>query len=143
MAIRSPPTYSKGWPAVTEDLRHRYAEALADHMTSPEHKHDGGPAHGFVWDWECCADAVLTVRDAELEQLKDDALGLVAAAAQERDGWRERAEQAELAIARAENLRDKWLAWPEDDMHHAAGLMLAKYLDPRLAAFDDQEPGRG
>lgn len=59
------------------------------------------------------------------------------------DRWRERAEKAELVIARAENLRDKWLAWPPDDMHHAAGLMLAMYLDPRPAALDDQGPEHG
>ena len=137
---------------MAEDLRHRYTEALARHMTSPEHKRDGGPVHGFVWDWGCCADAVLAVRDAELEQVKDDALGLVVEAAQERDGWRERAEKAELVIARAENLRDKWLAWPADDMHHAAGLMLSVYLDgtaygsdePRPSALDGHEdPDRG
>ena len=129
---------------MTEDLRHRYAEALARHMASPEHKYDGGPARGFVWDWECCADAVLAVqnavRDAELEQVKDDALGLVVEAAQERDGWRERAEKAELVIARAENLRDKWLAWPADDMHHAAGLMLSVYLDGTAYGSDEPRP---
>ena len=51
--------------------------------------------------------------------------------------WRERAEKAELVIARAENLRDKWLAWPTGDMHHAAGLMLAKYLSDEPPAPDD------
>jgi hypothetical protein len=109
-------------------------------MTSAEHKHDGGPAHGFIWDWECCADAVLDVRDAELEQLKDDALAVVDESAQEVETWRERAEKAELVIARAENLRDKWLAWPTGDVHHAAGLMLAKHLSDDPPALDDTKP---
>lgn len=39
-----------------------------------------------------------------------------------------RATPAETAVRRAENLRDKWLAYPIGDMHHGAGLMLALYL---------------
>jgi hypothetical protein len=63
----------------------------------------------------------------------------------------ERAEKAELVIARAENLRDKWLAWPAGDMHHAAGLMLSGYLDgtaygsdePRPVGLPDEDADRG
>lgn len=32
-------------------------------------------------------------------------------------------------ITRVRELHAKWLRWPEDDMHHAAGLMLGRYLD--------------
>ena len=49
-----------------------------------------------------------------------------------------RLEQA--AIARAENLRDKWLAWPDGDIHHAAGLMLACYLDGTAYGSDEPRP---
>lgn len=48
----------------------------------------------------------------------------------------ERAEQAEAAIARAERLRNKWLTYPTSDMHHAAGLMLAKHLSGEAFGSD-------
>ncbi|MFD1546977.1 hypothetical protein [Nonomuraea guangzhouensis] len=50
---------------------------------------------------------------------------------------KDHAEDLEHVIARVENLRDKWLAWPVGDMHHAAGLMLAKYLSDEPPALDD------
>ena len=59
------------------------------------------------------------------------------------EALRERVEKAEHVIARAENLRDKWLAWPTDDMHYAAGLMLAKYLSDEPPALDDTEESAG
>ena len=39
-------------------------------------------------------------------------------------------------IARAERLRDIWLTCPPDDMHHAAGIMLAKYLSGEAFQVD-------
>ena len=125
-----------------DDLRHRYAEALARHMTSPEHKYDGGPAHGFVWDWECCADAVLDMRDAELEQLKDDALAVVAESAQERNGWRERAENAE-----AENARIRALHPSREEADAAGQVLCVECAVPAPCktrrTLDDQEADRG
>lgn len=131
-----------------EDLRHCYGKALADHMTSSEHKYDGGPAHGFVWDWECCADAVLsvreTVRDTELEQVKDDALAVVVESAQECKALRERAETAEAAVLRARELAQDLKVEAEEGERganidslraawkasgHAAGLLLAALDD--------------
>lgn len=54
---------------------------------------------------------------------------------QARHREQDRARQAEAerdalkdVIARAERLRDKWLSYPVDDMHYAAGLMLASHL---------------
>lgn len=44
------------------------------------------------------------------------------------------------AVARAENLRDKWLAWPNNDMHYAAGLMLKVYLDGTAYGSDEPRP---
>lgn len=44
-----------------------------------------------------------------------------------------RAARAEAVLARAEQLRDKWLAYPVDDVHYGAGLMLACYLEPQPA----------
>jgi hypothetical protein len=42
---------------------------------------------------------------------------------------REQASEAEATVQRVRALLEKWLSWPADDPHHAAGLMLARYLD--------------
>ncbi|TYB69707.1 hypothetical protein FXF51_05970 [Nonomuraea sp. PA05] len=73
-------------------------------------------------------DAYSIVR-AQLKAIREEAAGLAA-----------KLGEAELALARMENLRDKWLAWPPDDMHHAAGLMLSKYLDGTAYGSDEPRP---
>lgn len=50
------------------------------------------------------------------------------------------AERTAVTIARVQNLRDKWLAWPEGDLHHAAGLMLGAYLDGTAHGSDEPQP---
>ena len=101
---------------MADDLRQRYAAAILARLAQT------GPTPS---DYDI-ADAVMAVRDEDLQ------------------AWQERAENAEAAIARAENLRDKWLAWPEGDMHHAAGLMLSKYLSDEPPALDNtKETERG
>jgi hypothetical protein len=41
-----------------------------------------------------------------------------------------------VMVERVERLRDKWLAWPEDDMHYAAGLMLDRHLSGEAFSLD-------
>lgn len=111
-----------------DDLRHRYAEALAAKFTYPVYRSDrdgenervdnaepadridqspyvmstAGDGCRSFWTPTCAelGEVVAAVRDEELEQLKDDALGVVADAAEELQMWRERAETAELRVAR-------------------------------------------
>lgn len=45
-------------------------------------------------------------------------------------------EQLRAALDRVERLRDKWLTWPKDDMHYAAGLMLDRHLSDKAFALD-------
>jgi hypothetical protein len=58
------------------------------------------------------------------------------AASQAAEVERLRAELTETRaeIGRAERLRDKWLTYPRDDMHYAAGLMLDRHLSGKAFA---------
>lgn len=70
--------------------------------------------------WACYlayADAVSAVADAEHMALKRAHIALA-----------EQAGKDQAALARAESLRDKWLAYPVDDVHYSAGLMLGRHL---------------
>jgi hypothetical protein len=111
---------------VNDDLRHRYAEAIRG----------CGPLSVTKVLY-----AVMAVRDNELEQLKEDALAVVAESAQEVQAWRERAEKAEAAIARVRRLAEEWAELAERGDESAASLDRAVADSGRdlLAALDDSQ----
>lgn len=76
------------------------------------------------------ADEVHQQNIAELQRLEDAGQPVIDAK-----------ERAEAKLRRAELLRDKWLAHPAGDMHHAAGLMLASHLTGEAfnSNADDQQ----
>jgi hypothetical protein len=105
------------------DLRQRIAEAIREatcdgSCNQTEEECAKERIQPFAWHFgklagvegspEQFADAVLAAVQAELDRLTE-------------------------TVARAENLRDKWLAWPADDMHHNAGLMLGAHLSGEKA----------
>ncbi|MEU6397846.1 hypothetical protein ABZ867_12800 [Streptomyces cinnamoneus] len=84
-----------------EDLRQQYAEALAGHAGSKAFLADGDEWNHIRSVWLAHADAVLAVRDLELEQARAS-----------RERWRrevlELAEQVKDANARATAATEKW-----------------------------------
>jgi hypothetical protein len=50
------------------------------------------------------------------------------------------AERVAVTVARVQNLRDKWLDYPADDVHYAAGLTLARHLSGEACGSDQPQP---
>lgn len=125
------------------DLRDRYADALRGAFLN--RLTDDSTTNTAVTSFESLADVVLAVRDAEVERLRGElaaeraetmrAAELIVQYTQKGIENGQRAEQAKAerdalkaTNERVERLRDIWLTYPHDDMHHAAGLMLARHL---------------
>ncbi|MGW0032079.1 hypothetical protein ACWDXD_19915 [Streptomyces sp. NPDC003314] len=85
-------------PRHTADLRQQYAEALAGHAGSKAFLADGHEWEHVRSVWYAHADAVLTVRDAEMERMKL----LVAASSEDGQAVRMAAQYAERAIENGE-----------------------------------------
>ncbi|MFF7851893.1 hypothetical protein ACFZDF_30540 [Streptomyces sp. NPDC007910] len=85
-------------PRHTADLRQQYAEALAGHAGSKAFLADGTEWEHARSVWYAHADAVLTVRDAEMERMKL----LVAASSEDGQAVRMAAQYAERAIENGE-----------------------------------------
>lgn len=118
---------------MADDLRHRYASALDD----LDHGHDQQERrYVFVDD---ALEAIMAVRDNELEQLKEDALAVVAESTQELQAWRERAETAEAAIARVRQLRDVFEVNSRTIDGVAGRNFFELFVEELDAALDDQE----
>lgn len=131
---------------MADDLRARYAEALAAAISRApivvlgDITDLGQPPATTEMD---LADAVMAVRDAELERLRvavdpakvDAVRRLVASATRlvqvERDDARKRAEKAEAAVARVRALAARW------------GTTDPGLRDELLAALDGEDGGRG
>lgn len=122
---------------MADDLRHRYAAAILARLAQT------GPTPS---DYDL-ADAVMAVRDEELERLRLIARvnhGLHRSADEEADGWRERAETAEPAIARVRSLAEQLEAEAEQglktsvlDSQRAAWSAQVHVTGLFLAALDD------
>jgi hypothetical protein len=86
-----------------------------------------------------CPDSYETYAGPEADCPVHGAVRALNEATAEIDALRQRADQ----VARAENLRDKWLSWPPGSEHYAAGLMLACYLDGTAYGSDEPRPEPG
>ncbi|MEU4224317.1 hypothetical protein AB0F17_08490 [Nonomuraea sp. NPDC026600] len=111
---------------MAEDLRQRYAEALADAANSQTFKKPGPAWDGFRNMWLGYADATLAVRDEELERLRAEGKRLGYELEQWHAAYGEKALPgmlARLRKAEAANARTRALH-PSAEEAHAAGQVL-------------------